>query len=226
MIHAAGSSKGAFLFFSHEQFGPLRLHCAQPPPQQENIKQSRHSERLLPHWKTQYNHFIPYSLQRKRVRGRENEREVILAQTCCLIMPHAYGKKNLRDQTELVNKSRRHLGFQINLTEVNICYWVSIHLMYCKHYSMKRLTEIKKRAIAPKIFAILCFRCNILSDVPWRSTTLLSTEADYKSESIKCRDYTKETNTVQGSGCHVKVIHSIPDKNKSPTMLSYNKNHT
>ncbi len=144
-------------------------------------------------------------------------------------MPHAvkYGEIHLRDQTELVKKSR-HLGFQINLTKVNICYWVSIHLMYCKHYRMKQLTEIKKRATAPKIFAILCFRCNILSNVLWWSTTLLSTEADYKSEPIKCRDYTKETNTVQGSGCHVKVthIHSIPDHNKSPTMHSYNKNHT
>lgn len=120
--------KEHFFFFSHEQFGPLRLHCAQPPPQQENIKQSRHSKRLLPHWKTQHNHFIPYSLQRKRVRGREKEREVILAQTCCLIMPHVYAEKHLRYQTELVNKSR-HLGFQINLTEVNICYRVSMHLM-------------------------------------------------------------------------------------------------
>ncbi len=72
MIHAAGSSKGAFLFFYHEQFGSLRLHCAQPPPQQENIKQSRHSERL-----TEKRSIITLSpiLFRERGQGGERKRE-------------------------------------------------------------------------------------------------------------------------------------------------------
>lgn len=163
--------KEHFSFFPREQFGPLRFHCAQPPPQQENIKQSRHSERLLPHWKTQHNHFIPYSLQRKRVRGREKEREVILAQTCCLITPHAYAEKHLRDQTKLVHKSR-DLRFQ------NQSNW-SEYLLLSKHPSYVNITlwnswlrgKEPERATAPIIFAIFYLHCNILSDVLWRSTT-------------------------------------------------------
>lgn len=159
--------KEHFSFFPREQFGPLRFHCAQPPPQQENIKQSRHSERLLPHWKTQHNHFIPYSLQRKRVRGREKEREVILAQTCCLITPHAYAEKHLRDQTKLVHKSR-DLRFQ------NQSNW-SEHLLLSKHPSYVNITVWNswQRERARKSYCTYNI-CNILLALQyfvWRTVT-------------------------------------------------------